>query len=656
MKISGISPQRSRGYTAIPVVAAISVVMLTSVTYIYRMSSWSHDNQAKSQVKVDYSQKEEALLNALVNVLPNKAIGAMREGSASAPALYTWESVFSQSLQLADAGSVSVALEGASGAISGNTGNAQYRSMDQLISPLAGSGLVNPGAVEEQSLMLDSRYLDLLPAPLSSNTDINLQDRVGPLITTEKHYVASSAKGLRLNADTYPLYNVIPYPNIQFGYARPGDPFLAKRNWWAFSVRYGTQNPGMTGLSGVTKKYLLSLYEVPSQLPLSAGVGMIVGQHENGSDWRNVGIEGGVFASRLQTAGTVDLMGGLFSARRSVNLGDQSLVDGQAIRSDFDSMGVREEMRLQNATNFYAASVGGNVGRVAFIPLVRGHDFLQLMDDGNRMSRISPTGWNEYSNGALQCRMRVRVLEMESDGAQRPIAFELRYLGPGGAPITVSYRRGSNWPAEGEIGGSTFPFQTEFLPVGRHALIFHPQRLPAFLQLLGNAGGPTVNNSIYIYPDPAANPTVRQAVFPSTSAEMAVVIREAEDLSPYTKGFSLVTNCRLYIGDSMNTVAIPGPSGAGLPAGKLFYPPLSLYAVEKRYGTSTEERRVQFDGQLTSLNNNESETFNPVDLKSGTYDSVDPSRIQAQLHKLVSPAELPPIFLMNWLVTIEEIH
>ena len=165
-----------------------------------------------------------------------------------------------------------------------------------------------------------------------------------------------------------------------------------------------------------------------------------------------------------------------------------------------------------------------------------------------------------------------------------------------------------------------------------------------------------MNNSIYIYPDPAANPTVRQAVFPSTSGEMAVVIREAEDLSPYTKGFSLVTNCRLYIGDSMNTVAIPAPSGAGLPAGKLFYPPLSLYAVEKRYGTSTEERRVQFDGQLTSLNNNESEMFNPVDLKSGTYDSVDPSRIQAQLHKLVSPAELPPIFLMNWLVTIEEIH
>ena len=40
---------------------------------------------------------------------------------------------------------------------------------------------------------------------------------------------------------------------------------------------------------------------------------------------------------------------------------------------------------------------------------------------------------------------------------------------------------------------------------------------------------------------------------------------------------------------------------------------------------------------------------------ASTFEVVTPALISADLKPIRSPAELPPIFLMNWLVVIEEI-
>ena len=191
--------------------------------------------------------------------------------------------------------------------------------------------------------------------------------------------------------------------------------------------------------------------------------------------------------------------------------------------------------------------------------------------------------------------------------------------------------------------------------VGRHAIVFHLDRLPGFLASLGDAADVTVNHSVLIYPD-SSQSTVKAPSFPSVDGDLAVSLRGGADMSLYTQGFSLVTDMRLYLAESLNNVTIPAPPNAGLPAGAEYLPPVSLFAPEKRFGESaTFNHPVQFAGQLHSLKTSSSEAFRPLDLKSGRDDSVNPSMIEADLTVLRSPAELPPVHQMNWLVTIEEV-
>ena len=136
---------------------------------------------------------------------------------------------------------------------------------------------------------------------------------------------------------------------------------------------------------------------------------------------------------------------------------------------------------------------------------------------------------------------------------------------------------------------------------------------------------------------------------------MAVVLRESGDLSSYVEGFSLVTNVRLYLADDFNIVSIPAPANSGLPVGEAFYPPVSLFAPEKRYGTTLKIRPVDYEGQINSLAEGYDEAIHPLDFRAGTYEQVTPNLITAELKPVRSPAELPPISLMNWLVVVEEV-
>ena len=199
------------------------------------------------------------------------------------------------------------------------------------------------------------------------------------------------------------------------------------------------------------------------------------------------------------------------------------------------------------------------------------------------------------------------------------------------------------------------PFQTEHLENGRDALVIYIEKMQAYLASIG-AAAPTVNNSLLINVDDSLDPDVKMPEFPTTSNDCCIVLREGKDLSSYTKGFSLVTNMRLYIADDFNDVAIPQPAGSGLTAGETFYPPVSLFAPEKRYGTTLKTRPVVYRGQLGSLAEGDIEALHPLDFKVGTSDTVSSELISTDLREITSPAELPPITLMNWLVTVEEIR
>ncbi len=655
---------KNQGFATTVIVVSVTVVMLTGLAFAFRGHLQSLETQTVAQVKVDYAQKEEALLQALLYHVPNKAIGAMKRYSVDNATDYTWNKVFEESISLANAETAAnsqvITGLGIQGLISANTGDTTLESPADLVSSLVGGNeyLVNAGNTRDSSLLNHPQAGLKLPAPLYTNSSNFVKDQTYPLITFSKNHSGSWTKGLNASVSKYRRYNLYQYPNIRFGYARPGDLFVAKRNWWAFSLTFGAKDQAQTGVPPVRKNYIMSIYEVPSQLPLSSAGYMSVGNHASGIHWEqnNVAIAGGVFANRLQTHGQVALSSGLFSARKALQFSGQTTVGTKTLSSNFDAMGVREQREAQVGSNFYEASLGGNVGKVVFVPINRGTDFLKLKFDGPSSQRISPTGWEYYSRGASQAQMRIRIRAMESIDDQIPTEVRFYYRKTTGGRTFKTYTRGENWPFENETGGSEMPFQTTSLAIGRNAMTFHLDRLPAFLASLGNAADITVNNSILIYPDKSRS-TVRAPNIPSTADDLAVSLRGGSDLSLYTKGFSVVTDLRLYIAESLNIVPIAAPTDAGWPARVDFFPPVSLFSPEKRFGESPEfDHPLKFAGQLNSLNTDENSAFLPLDLKSGNGDTVNPNLITANLSSLRSPAELPPIHLMNWLVTIEEIH
>jgi hypothetical protein len=672
-KFPASQPQSCRGYATMAVVTSISLVIMGMMGYAYLGSMRTFQVQARAQVKQDYSQKEDAILNALIHIVPNKAIGAMQRYSANTPTQYNWNTIFTEALASANAElSVSPQMLNALNlgtAVSANTGDTTFTAVSDVVkapvSTYAGDqNRVNGGNWWESIMLGDPKIGPRVPAALQLSYDNYLLDKQYPIISFDKTYVSWYTKGLGLSATAYPRYNLIQYPDVKFGYKRPGEYFVAKRNWWVFSLNFGSHNEQRTGIPPVRKDYVLSIYEIPSQVPLSASTLLKVGKFADGTAWENVSMDGSLVAERLQTEGSVVVSGGSVSARKSITLTGQTVVDGTTLESDFDDLGERETRATSGGANgstttesdFYQASVGGNVGKVAFIPLNRGTSTLLNTSDGTRTERISPTGWNHYSQAGPKAQMTLEIRKMSSSSNQLPTEIRLRYRNTSNAFVTATYIRGSNWPTEQEAGGATFPFQTAELDNTRKALIVHMNRLPAFINGLSSTGGMALNNSLYIFPRSGESTVIAPSI-PSLATDMAVSLRGGKDLTAYTAGFSLVSRYRVYIADSLNSVPTTTPANAGLPASHVFYPPLSIFAPEKRFGESlTVEHPVELTGQLNSLKTATTDTVNPLEFLSGDDERLASNKIDANLTSLKSPAELPPIHMMNWLVTIEEVH
>ncbi|NLT70254.1 MAG: hypothetical protein GXX91_06115, partial [Verrucomicrobiaceae bacterium] len=588
MKAHPVLQARSRGYATMAVVSSVSLLIISMLAFNIIGNLRSIDSQASAQVKQDYSQKEDAILTALIHIVPNKAIGAMQRYSANTPDKYTWDTIFEEAMNLANAEqAISPALLNSldlGAAISANSGDTTFGSVADLVKAPASThdgttSRVNGGNWWEYNLLGSPRIGPKLPAALQLSYSDYLLDKKYPIISHDKKYINWYTKGLGLSADLFPLYNLVQYPDVKFGYKRPGEYFVAKRNWWAFSLTFGESDQELTGIPPVTKDYVLSIYEVPSQIPLSGDALLKVGQFADGTAWENVSLDGSVYAESLETDGTVTLTSGAISARKDVTINATTSVAGRTVSAGFDAMGQREA-RVASGTNgtvsdsdFYDASIGGNVGKVAFISINRGTDSLTLSSDGNRSERISPTGWNQYSRAAPQAQMTLQIRQVSSAGNQTPTQIRFRYRNSSNGVESITYTRGHNWPTEHQTGGNTFPFQTDELDNTRKALVIHMDRLPAFISAQANSGGVALNNSLYIY-NSTYNNEVAVPSIPALETDTAVTLRGGEDLTPFTAGFSLVSRYRTYIGDSLNTVPATVPHNAGLPSGSIFYPPL----------------------------------------------------------------------------------
>lgn len=644
MKKQTSLPKRTRrGFAALPMVTFFGVFMLLSLAMIYRGTIINRDQAAKSQLKIDYHQREEALMRALVASFPAKVVACLKNDHAASTD-YDWSAIFQQAIERAAASeALSADLKTAMGMTNvrvADVGDDDVASIQSWITDLEGNaGKVTPGTTAFEAEFQGPQFLNKVPPLLKAPSGLETADADRPIISPEKVYVTQT--GLGATVANYPNFNQIPYPNIRFGYATPGAPFVAKRNWWAFRVKYGA-GPGLT------KNYVLSLYEIPSQLPIEAATFAEIGKHEDGTAWgANVTIEGGVYADSLKMN---DAYGAeRLAGRQSIELTQNISLDGTTVGQDFDALGVREQMQATARTNILPIALSANSGRVVFYPIPSGTAFLN-----------KPTGtttkWDEYKSGAIDCKVEVEAIAMVSLDDQTPTSIRVKFRNSGGTTQTVTLTRGTNWPTTVEPGGEDIPFQTELTNSNRSCLTFYPSLLNAWLTGLGGASVET-NNSVHFTVDASVDPlTAKPLSSPPADDDMCVIIRKGKDLTSFPKGLSMVGPLRVYIGDDLNDVPMPSvpsdPSTAGMTE---FYPPMSIFAAELRVGTTAFNRPFDHKGQMGSLQSGGTAAWRPLDMKSGSDDTVHTDEIEAELVPLQSPAELPPIHQLNWLVVIEEI-
>lgn len=640
--------KRNAGYVSLPIVTGLAIMFTLSLTMLFKSTLMNRDQASKSQLRVDYRQREEALLHALVASFPGRAMDCMKAGYAEG-ADYAWSNIFAEAVALS-ASSQRLSPDilqslNLGGKLSGDVGDNNSGAVQSWITSLTGElGRVTPGTTAYSDVFALPAFAGKVPPLLDLSATLQTADALRPVVTPLKHY-PTQVPGLLADVTAYPVYNLIAYPNIRFGYAAPGEPFVAKRNWWAFTVNYGSSS------GTVARHYVLSLYEIPSQMPIEASTFAAIGTHQDGTAWNvnTVSIQGSVYAARMSVAGAYGAA--RLAGRSGIEMTADLDLGGVTVGSDFDALGERERLQAAQGTDVLPVALSANSGRLAFLPLPTGSGYLRRSPPDTTLN-----AFDDYTAGAQRCRITVEATEMVSYEDQTPTSIRVSFPNAAGGTSTVVLERGNNWPTVFEPGGAAIPFQTELTNSNRSCLTFYPSLLDAWLQAQ-SAGGVATNNSLYFGVDPTLDPlNVRVVSDPPAPEDMCVIIRQGKNLTNYTAGLSIVAPLRVYVGDDLNaTPAAAPPAGSGLAAGAEFYPPLSIYAAELRVGTTGFNRPIEHHGQLGSLAAGTANVWQPLDMKSGSDDAVHTDSITAELKPLRSPAELPPVHPMNWLVVIEEI-
>lgn len=716
------------GYVSYLMVLSLGVTLLLMMVGAYNTAVDSQKVQADTSLRLDYGEKEDAVLRAIVPIAANRAMLCMQDGSDSSSGKRTplrWQKIFRSAIE---EGNAEESLEasvlkqfGLDGAQRGNPGDDTTYASNTFY-PLDGNRnkYVTPG--------INADLGEGFPAPLESQSStVTSRDPNWPIISSQKYYGSLSADRMGADVSDYPQYNLMPYPNIRFGYAKPGEPFVAKQNWWAFRMNLADHKENQTKLEKRARDFVISIYEVPSQLAISAEAFTVIGQYADGTDWQNATIEGGIFASRSKVSSGLNLE--WISARHGLELsadvtvganpllGDddidalESSEDGLNMNANLFVPGVRERYEL-NHGSFMPVSMASESGRAAFVPINRGVDFFDRYAHADEKNTISPTTWNEYTVGAMQCAMHLDITEVSDVDSAIPSELTFHFfkggvrdklevdleesdeegLPPGyieialeneqvlfDVPVDLAYGGNGKFyfesaasgsvtfddarfgdPLSGEAGVKkgyyrpSYPFEVTMLHDTKPCLTVYPERFKAFLAQIGG-DSTAVNHSLSVNVDYVDGTFLRRPSIPCTDLDYGVILRECEDMTSFTKGFSLVTNLRLYIADDFNMIETTVPADSGIVGP--FYPPCSLFAPEKRYGAEVDPHRLKLSGQLGSLAGDADSGSNSVhllDLKTAWNQEVAHDQVEVNLSPITHPAALPPVTMMNWLVVLEE--
>lgn len=643
------------GFASILTVITVGIGLLLILLSMYDDTVESQNTQKDHMMRADYQQREEAFLRAMTNIIPNKAMLCMQDGShaSSKRGQVRWNQIYNEALILSNSReaistSRAEALE-LDGLRSGNSSDSNIGHSAVVVPGYGNSGYDMAAGI---NITASTSY----PPPLKVTYQTN-RNRYYPVVSIEKKYDSSASGWVGADTALYPLYNLVDAPSLHFNY-QTGSKMIAKHNWWTFKLSMADNDEDTTQLSTRTKQFLVSLYEIPSQLSINSASYTTLGTHTDGTAWENINITGGVFAQKVKTEGSFSV--DAISSRKGVELSGSTTVNGSSLESNPFANNDREESQSKGET--FPISSASNGGRVAFIPINRGLDFYDRFAGDNRelgngnghrpTNAVSSTNWDYYSIGAQQCIMRLDIIDVISDTDQTPTSIRFTYANnaDGSSLVQETFTKGDNWPNTGTTDGDLFPFHVATSATGTTCLAFYTNRLIPFLTTR-SANFPAINHSISINPDYVNNPDIQKPSFPAEDTDIGLLLLDSSDMTDYTKGFSLVTNLRMIIADDVNVTA-----SSTLDTGDSIYPPLSLFAPEKRYGDSTEAMEIEIAGQLGALTQSDDSPVRIGDLKSGASDEVIADNISADLKPITHPSELPPINMMNWMVVIREIH
>jgi len=692
-------PQKKsdRGASLLLLVAIIGLAFIVTVAAFLVAASDGQDIARFASAKVDLATREDALMRV---ILQGTASGMLpgTDGVTGTP--QTWTNLITTATttlssangttyvdptELAALLPLNPILSGVIPANMGDTGGTSlgiFQGYSQE-EPFGGtSGLLN----------LDTSYSSTLEPPLMSWSGNTTLSSTTALSTPQEFYLGTQyAPGVTSTVTKLSVSNrwgQLLYPNVRFGYKQPGAQFVARRVWWRIPVLYSTLQKTLQDAAGVNRylnaqaNYILSVYEIPSQLPISGNANLQIGLYaDNATAWgTGVVVAGSIYGGQIQLSpGTYTGV----SSRQKVDILSSATVGGTPYASStdnlFDQPGTRETLALTQTPGAAApVSVAGNDGKVLLVPVMPGNQFYMQAPNN------APTHWDLYARPYYRCRIRVIISGTNANLIYNSTTGKTTSTVPTGAiqvdVYTLADTASPPQPdqilgfldsaathttyAQGFTGDTTgngytsnaWPTAPNWMNYtstaagDRNLLVID---IPAMVSTLGT-GTPAVDSSqlysIYI----GSNPTVEPAASPNPTAppytEPGIAITNCNDLHLFTSGLSIVTNQTLYLLGSFNQVATA--------------PPTSIYAPQVRYGISGAIYPVALTGQIsmdpvstpTPGSTPSSPLVNPLSLVNASGTPIPATSISANLREITDPTLIPPIPRLSLMFTIEKEH
>jgi hypothetical protein len=665
--MTGINLRQRRSESGIALVLTVSIIgvaFIVTVAAFLVGAAVSQDTERLAAAKVDIGNREDTLMRA---ILQQTATGMLPGTNGISGPSVNWTTIMTNAVNTVrattyvDPTEVTTLLgAGMTAANTGDTGGTSLAIFQGYNQEIPFGGTSNLGNV------LPLWNSTVQPPELSWSANPTLSATTA-LTYPQEMFLGSFYSGSR--------WSQMTYPNIRFGYKRPGDPFVARRVWWRIPVLYQTAQATVEGQNGVARypsapaNYIISAYEIPSELPLSANASIQIGQNSDGTSWSTtagaeVQITGSIYGDNVQLNGGT-YSGGI-SSRQGVNVTSSATVAGETYSDNtYNNMGVRETRDLTRTTNTATigaapVSVAGDNGKVLFVPVMPGNDFYMAAPAD------SPTHWDLYARPFYRCGVRIIINSYDTNPIYSTSAGFTPISTAGAISVTVNVYPLIGSGPSGVLGvassatgwttqtfaqsAATNPGFTIVVP-GSNALIYTTTNTGVAAQdrnvlqidlsqlfTIPGLTGVLASNiySVYVGYAPSNPPNT------SSSTDIGVAITGATNLSQFTNGLSIVTKHRLYLLSPFNQGATQVPT--------------SIYAPDIRYGISGVSPTTTVTGRISmgQALPGSSPAINPLVFSSGNNNTIAPASSTFVLSEATTAAMIPPITRLNLLFTIEK--